>query len=190
MKKVFLLFLASVLSLAAMAQDTYKIDAAHSFVNFNIRHMGISFVNGNFKKFESTFQAQKSDFTDAKINFTVDANSINTNNDMRDNHLRTDDFFNVEKFPTMKFQSVQMKKLDELVYELSGNLTIRDVTKPVVFKVSYGGAAQDQKGNKKVGFSARTTINRFDFNVKYDPTGAALAKDVEIVLNLEYTLVK
>lgn len=186
MKKLLLLFVATTLSVATFAQAKWTVDPYHSFVTFSVKHMGISFVDGQFKKFEGQFTAAKPDLTDAKINFTVDAASISTNVEMRDNHLKSDDFFNAEKYPTLSFESVSFKKVKGNVYALTGKLTIREITKTVKFDVVYGGTAKDQQGNTKAGFLATTTINRLDYNVKYDPTGAGVAKDVKIALNLEF----
>ncbi len=190
MKKVFLLLVIISISVASFAQTKWTVDPMHSFVNFSVKHMGISFVDGSFKKFDGTVTAAKADLTDAKISFTADVNSISTSVEMRDNHLKTDDFFNAEKYPKITFESTSFKKLKGSTYALSGKLTIRDVTKDVVFAVVYGGTAVDQQKNTKAGFTATTTINRLDYNIKYDPTGAGVAKDVKIVLNLEFTQAK
>ncbi|MDR6783588.1 polyisoprenoid-binding protein YceI [Pedobacter africanus] len=190
MKKVFLFLVAVSISVASFAQTKWTVDPMHSFVNFSVRHMGISFVDGSFKKFDGSVTAAKADLTDAKINFTVDVNSITTGVDMRDNHLKTDDFFNAEKFPAMTFEGSSFKKLKGNNYALSGKLTIRDVTKDVVFNVVYGGTAKDQQGNTKAGFTATTTVNRLDYNIKYDPTGAGVGKEVKVTLNLEFVQAK
>lgn len=197
MKKLFLFLIATSMSVASFAQTAWKIDPMHSFVNFSVKHMGISFVDGAFKKFDGTVSASKPDLTDAKISFTVDVNSITTGVDMRDNHLKTDDFFNAASFPEMKFESTSFKKVASKTpgkatnnYILTGKLTIRNVTKEVKFNVVYGGTAKDQQGNTKAGFGATTTINRLDYNIKYDPTGAGVAKDVAIRLNLEFVQAK
>lgn len=190
MKKLLLLLVAFTAGISAFAQNTWKVDPMHSFINFSVKHMGISFVDGSFKKFDGTVSAAKADLTDARINFTVDVNSINTGVEMRDNHLKTDDFFNAATFPEMKFESTGFKKLSGDKYELTGKLTIRDITKDVKFAVVYGGTAKDQQGNTKAGFQASTTINRTDYNIKYDPSGAGIAKDIAIRLNLEFTQAK
>jgi len=190
MKKLFLFLLATSLSVATFAQTKWSIDPMHSFVNFSVKHSGISFVDGNFKKFEGGFVAAKPDLTDAKISFTADAASINTGVEQRDNHLKSDDFFNAEKFPKLAFESTSFKKVKGNNYALTGKLTIRDVTKTVTFAVVYGGTAKDQQGNTKAGFLATTTINRLDYNVKYDPTGAGIAKNVNITLNLQFAQAK
>jgi len=190
MKKLFLFLVAISISVASFAQTKWTVDPMHSFVNFSVKHMGISFVDGSFRKFDGSIVAAKADLTDAQINFTVDVNSINTGVDMRDNHLKTDDFFNAEKYPAMTFESTSFKKGRGNAYVLSGKLTIRDVTKDVKFAVIYGGTAKDQQGNTKAGFMATTSVNRLDYNIKYDPTGAGVAKDIKVTLNLEFTQAK
>lgn len=185
MKKFFLFLIAVSINAATFAQTKWTVDPMHSFVNFSVRHMGISFVDGSFKKFDGNVIASKSDLSDAKISFTVDVNSVSTNVEQRDNHLKSDDFFNAEKYPEMTFVSTAFKKLNGDNYELSGKLTIRDVTKEVKFDVVYGGKAE-QQGKTKAGFSATTTINRLDYNIKFDPTGAGVGKDIKISLNLEF----
>lgn len=190
MKRLFLFLVAVSISVASFAQTKWTVDPMHSFVNFSVKHMGISFVDGSFKKFDGSVVAAKADLTDAKINFTVDVNSVNTGVEMRDNHLKTDDFFNAAQHPTMTFESTSFKKGKENNYTLAGKLTIRDVTKDVVFAVVYGGTAKDQQGNTKAGFTATTTVNRLDYNIKFDPTGAGVAKDIKVILNLEFTQAK
>lgn len=186
MKKLFLFIVALSVSAATFAQTKWTTDAAHSFVNFEVKHMGISFVNGSFHKFAGTIDAAKPDLSDAKINFTVDVNSINTTVEMRDKHLKSDDFFAAEKYPQMTFVSTSFVKKEGQNYELNGKLTIKDVTKDVKFDVVYGGTAKGQKGGSVAGFQARTTIDRTAFNINYDPTGAGVAKEIAIQLNLEF----
>ena len=182
----FLLLIALFISVAQItAQSTWKTDPYHSSVNFTIKHSGISLVPGEFDQFEGTLVYAKPDITDAKIDFTVETKSINTGVEMRDNHLRSADFFEVEKYPKMTFKSTKMELLKGNMYKLHGNLTIKDVTRPVVFDVTYGGSAKDQKGTDKVGFSASTSINRLDYNINYDPTGMGVAKTTDIVLYLQ-----
>ena len=190
MKKLFLFLLTVSISAASFAQTTWTVDPMHSFVNFAVKHSGISFVDGSFKKFEGTITAAKADLTDAKISFNADVASISTSVEMRDNHLKTDDLFNAEKYPKMTFESTSFKKLKGNNYALSGKLTIRDVTKDVVFAVVYGGSVTDDKGNTKAGFMATTTLNRFDYNIKYDPTAAGIAKDIKVTLNLQFAKAK
>lgn len=166
----------------------WTVDKAHSNVKFNVTHMVVSEVEGSFKLFDGTMEHSKPDFSDAKVNFTVDVASIDTDNDNRDKHLKGDDFFNAEKFPAMKFVSTSIKPAGGNNYKLAGNLTIRDVTKPVVFDVTYGGQVTNQ-GKTKAGFKAKTTINRFDYGLKWDKAteagGLVVSKDVEMLLNIQ-----
>jgi polyisoprenoid-binding protein YceI len=159
-----------------------------------VPHLVISEVEGNFKKFNGTFTTTKSDFSDAKINFNVDINSIDTDNENRDKHLKSDDFFNAAEYPEMIFKSSSIKKLSGNKYALYGNLTIRNVTKPVKFDVVYGGTAKDGYGNTKAGFRATTKINRFDYNLKWnnltEAGGATVGKDVTIDMKLEFAQAK
>lgn len=186
MKKLFLFVLATSLSVATFAQTKWTVDPMHSFVNFAVKHSGISIVDGSFKKFDGEILASNSDLTDAKINFSAEVASVNTSVEMRDKHLKSDDFFSAEKYPKMTFESTSFKKGKGNLYTLAGKLTIKDVSKNVTFNVVYGGTAKDQQGNTKAGFVATTKINRLDYNINYDPTGAGVAKDVHITLNLQF----
>ena len=183
-----------LISLNADAQSTkWTVDKGHSNVKFTVTHMTVSEVEGSFKIFEGNVEHTKPDFSDAKINFSVDVNSVFTDNERRDGHLKGEDFFNAAQVPTMKFVSTSMKPLGNNKYQLSGNLTIRDVTKPVVFDVTYGGSVNTGRGRKS-GFKAKTTINRFDYNLKWDRAveagGLVVAKDVDIQINVEMDEVK
>lgn len=179
---------ALVLGNAAVAQTKWKVDKTHSNVKFSVQHMVVSEMEGSFKMFDGTMENTKSDFSDAKINFTVDVASVNTDNENRDNHLKADDFFNAEKFPKMTFVSTSVKPLGGNKFQIAGNLTIRDVTKPVVFDVTHGGVIKTQRGSK-AGFKAKTTIDRFVYGLKWsratEAGGLAVGKDVEIVVNVE-----
>ena len=171
----------------------WKVDKSHSNVKFTVTHMVVSEVEGSFKLFDGTMENEKSDLTDAKINFTVDVSSIDTDNERRDGHLKSDDFFNAEKFPSMKFTSTSMTSSGDNKYKLAGDLTIRDVTKPVEFDVSYGGTIT-ANGKTKLGFKAKTSINRFDYNLKWDKAteggGLVVSKEVGILVNVELDKVK
>lgn len=182
-KTLFVLLTALFISSGLFAQTTYKVDPYHTSINFKVKHLGISFVNGKFDKFDGTIYG--SDFKTAKVDFTVDVNSVNTSVEPRDNHLRSADFFEVEKFPKMTFTSTSFKKKGKK-YKLAGNLTIKDVTRPVVFDVKMGGETKGQDGSAIHGFSAKTTINRFDYNVNFDKETALIGKDVTIYLHLEF----
>ena len=170
------------------AQTTWNVDKVHSNVKFNVSHMVVSEVEGSFRGFEGSLVASKADLSDASIKFSVDVNSVNTDNERRDGHLKSDDFFNAEKFPKMTFVSKSFKPLGGNKYKLTGDLTIRDVTKTVEFDVTYGGQINTGRGIK-AGFKARTTIDRLQYGLKYAPAleagGLAVGKDVEIIVNLE-----
>jgi polyisoprenoid-binding protein YceI len=174
---------------ASQAATKWTIDKAHSNVKFTVTHMVVSEVDGSFKSFDGSVEHSKPDFSDAKVNFTIDVASIDTDNERRDGHLKSDDFFNAEKFPQMKFESTSFKPLGNNKYELNGNLTIRDVTKPVKFDVTYGGT-NTSGGNTKAGFKAKTTINRFDYNLKWDRATEAgslvVDKEVAITINAQF----
>jgi polyisoprenoid-binding protein YceI len=169
---------------------TWNVDHSHSSVKFNVSHLVISEVEGSFKTYDGTITSPNEDFTDAEINFTVDAASINTENERRDNHLKSDDFFNAEKYPQIKFISTSFRKISANKYELTGDLTIRDVTKRVKFDVEYGGTANDGYGNTKAGFKATTKINRFDYGLKWNAIteagGMTVGSDVKLILNLQF----
>jgi polyisoprenoid-binding protein YceI len=195
MRKIKVL-LAGILSLAfvgTQAQTTWKLDKVHSSIRFSVSHMVVSESEGTFKAFDGTVTNTKADFSDAKISFTIDVNSIATENEGRDKHLRSDDFFSAEKYPTIKFESTSLTLISGNNYKLKGNMTVRDVTKPVEFNVVYGGTINTQRG-RKAGFKATTTINRQDFNLKWSRTveagGLAVGNDVEVVIKVELDEVK
>ena len=173
---------------------TYKVDPSHSEVTFKVKHLMITNVTGTFSKFDATLDADKEDFSDAKVTFEADINSISTNNEQRDGHLKSDDFFNAEQYPNMTFKSTSFKKVSGNKYKLTGNLTIRNITKTVTFDVIYGGTVKDPWGNTKAGFKATTVINRFDYNLKWNTVteagGAVVGKDVTIDLKLEFAQAK
>jgi len=159
----------------------WKVDKAHSNVNFTITHLVVSEVDGNFKVFEGTVETTKEDFSDAKISFTVDASSINTNNEGRDKHLRSADFFDTEKYPQITFRSTSFKPVGGKKYVLTGVMKIKDVAREVTFDVTYNGQHDSGRGIK-AGFKAKTTIDRTEFGIKGSPT--AVGKEVEISLNI------
>ncbi|MBI2420136.1 MAG: YceI family protein [Ignavibacteriales bacterium] len=191
MKSVRMFFvLLALVSGFSLAQSNWKIDASHSNIIFTVQHLVISEVSGYFKEFEGTVTSKKDDdFSDAVINFTAKTKSINTDNDKRDEHLRSDDFFNTEKFPAMTFVSKSFKKVKGNKYKLVGDLTIRDITKEVKLDVVYSGTVKDPWGNTKSGFKLSGSINRIDFGLKWNALmeagGTVVGKDVKITCNLE-----
>lgn len=188
MKKILLAFMFAFLSIAGFAQSTWKVDPMHSSVNFNIKHMGISFVQGRFDKFDGTVVSSGKDLDKATFNFNVVTGSVNTGVEMRDKHLKSADFFDAEKFPTMTFESGSITKDKNNTYILKGKLTIKDMTKEISIPVTYGGVTKNQQGKEILGFQTKFIVNRLDYNIKYDPTGAGVAKDVDV--NLYFELIK
>lgn len=167
----------------------YKSDALHSEITFKVKHLMISTVTGSFTSFEATLEAEKEDFTDAKISFSADVNSISTGNDQRDGHLKSEDFFAAEKFPKLSFVSTSFTHTEESDYELKGNLTIKDATKPVTLKAEYGGAMTDFYGQSKVGFELQGKISRSDFGLTWSAVteagGVVVSDEVKLVLSVQ-----
>lgn len=186
MKKLMSLFAFLFFAVSLFAQTQWKADPYHSSLNFNISHSGISIVNGKFLDYTGNLTTNGEALNDANVSFVVKVKSINTNVEARDNHLRSADFFEVEKFPDMTFTSTKILatgKPDQ--YLLYGKLTIKDVTKDVIFDVNYGGIAASDEG-EKLGVKATTTINRFDYHIDFDPAAAGVGKDVGIVVHLQF----
>ena len=186
MKKVLTFLAVALISIGSFAQTHWKIDPNHSSLNFNIAHSGISFVNGKFTDYTGEVTTYGEELDEAKINFTVQIASINTNVEMRDNHLRSADFFDVEKYPIMTFESTKILATGKPdLYLLHGKLTIKDVTKDVIFDVHYGGTVESEEG-EKIGIKATTVIDRFDFNIDYDPMALGIGKDVSITVHGQF----
>jgi polyisoprenoid-binding protein YceI len=190
----FILTALAILLLVAtqsnsQAQTTWSVDKGHSNVKFKVNHLVVSEVEGAFRAFTGTIKAKDDAFSDAQVEFAVDVASVNTDDEKRDGHLKSDDFFNAEKFPQMKFVSKSWKKSGKNSIKIIGDLTIRDVTKTVTFDASFGGVVNDPWGNTKAGFKASTKINRFDYNLKWNNAieggGLVVGKDVTIALNIE-----
>lgn len=169
---------------------TWTLDPAHSEVTFSVRHMMISKVRGTFGMKSATLIAPENPL-DAKVEATVDVTSIDTNDEGRDAHLRSADFFDTENFPTMEFVS-SGARVEDGDFFVDGDLTIRGITKPVSFKFEFGGFGQDPYGNYKAGASASTTINREDFgltwNAALETGGVLVGKDITINLDLQGAL--
>lgn len=174
------------ITVSSFAQTQWKVDPYHSSLNFNISHSGISMVNGKFLVYTGNLTTDGEGLSNAKVDFTVKIESINTNVVDRDNHLRSADFFEVEKYPEMTFKSTRILKTGKPNhYLLYGKLTIKDVTKDVIFDVHYGGSVASDQG-EKLGVKAKTTINRFDYNINFDPGAAGIGKDVRIVVHMQF----
>lgn len=168
---------------------TYKIDVDHSDIMFKVKHLMISTVTGTFKKFDATLDVSESDLSDAKVWFEADVDSVDTKNEQRDGHLKSDDFFNAEHFPKMTFRSTGIEKSGDDEYLLSGDLTIRDVTKPIELKVEHHGSAKDPWGQERMGFEISGKINRKDYGLKWSAVteagGLVVADDVKLAMNVE-----
>jgi len=171
---------------------TWAIDPVHSEVSFTVRHMAVSKVRGRFDKFEGTFVTAEDPLA-STVSVTVDASSINTNQEQRDAHIRSADFFEVEKHPTLTFTSTGIKD-NGGEFELTGDLTIRGTTKPVTFSLEVSGFGPDSSGGTRAGFSATTVINRHDFGVSFNspipgvPGGVAVSEKVTLHLEIEAVL--
>jgi polyisoprenoid-binding protein YceI len=178
-------FATSLTSAASAAVETYTIDPVHSSVGFSIRHF-VAKVPGKFNKFKGTISIDRENPAASSAAATIEIASVDTGNQRRDDHLRNPDFFDATKFPTMTFKSTSWKKTGEDTYDVAGDLTLKDVTKPVVLKVTSLGFGPGAGGAKLSGWEATTKINKKEFNV-IDPTGldAALGDDVTITINIE-----
>lgn len=176
-----------------MANTTkWVLDPTHSELLFKVKHLMITNVKGEFRNFEGAILALGDDFSSAKVTATVAVNSIFTNNEERDNHLKSEDFFNVEKFENITFESTKLEKVDGENYRLTGNLSIIGVTKEITLDVEFGGIAVDPWGNKKAGFSLTGQINRKDWGLNWNAaleTGGVLVSDaVKISAELQFVV--
>lgn len=167
----------------------WSIDPMHSEVQFKVKHLVISTVTGSFQNFEGTVETEGDDFTGAKINFSLDVNSIDTNQEQRDGHLKSAEFFDAEKYPHITFESTSVTKEDDDNYKLTGNFTIKGVTKPVTLQVEHGGIAADFYGNTKAGFEVTGKINRKDFGLTWDGVTEAgsivVGEDIKLSANIQ-----
>ena len=178
-----------LISSSIFAQTAWTVDKSHSKVGFSVSHLVITDVEGFFKDYEAQIKTDGDDFSKTQIDFNIKTSSIFTDNNDRDNHLRSDDFFNSEKFPQMAFKGKSMKKVSDKKYKLVGDLTIRDVTKQVELDVKYNGTVKDPWGNTKAGFKVTGEIDRFDYNLKWNKAIEAgslvVGKEVELVIDLQ-----
>ncbi len=173
------------------AVGTYALDTMHTTLGFTVRHMAVSKVRGAFNTFEGTLELAENP-EDSKVSVTIQAGSVDTRDENRDNHLRTNDFFDVENHPTWTFVSTAIKPEGATEWKVEGDLTIRGVTKPVTLDATLEGVVKDPYGMHRVGFSAKTTINREDFGVAFgavmEAGGLVVAKKVDIEIEAEATL--
>lgn len=172
-----------------MKTTKWSLDKAHSDLGFKIKHLMITNVKGQFQHFDVKIETSGNDFSTANVFVSVEMNSINTNNEQRDQHLRTSDFFEAEKYSQMTFQSTEIKVLDEENFELLGNLTIKDSTKPIKLKIEHSEVITDPYGQSKAGFSFSAKLNRKDWGLNYNTAleagGVLIGDEVKIEGDLQ-----
>jgi polyisoprenoid-binding protein YceI len=175
-----------------MAHATWNIDTTHSGIHFTVRHMVIAKVRGSFRKFSGTLSLDEQDVTASSVSVRIEAPSIDTGVQQRDDHLRSPDFFDVEKFPLLSFESTKVEKSSDGGLRVTGKLTLRDITREVVLEAEQLGIGKDPWGNIKAAFEAKTTIDRREFGLKWNQaleTGGVLVGE-KIEISLEVQAVK
>lgn len=175
-----------------ITKTKWDLDAAHSEIGFRVKHMMITNVSGSFRKFDARVETDDQDFATAKIEFTAELQSVSTGNADRDNHLKSADFFDADNYPHLSFVSSRLEKTGDDTFVLYGDLTIRDVTRPVRLDVVFGGIGKDPWGNEKAGFNVTGKINRTDFKLNWNAaleTGGVLVGE-EVKLHADVQVVK
>jgi polyisoprenoid-binding protein YceI len=189
MKKAFVVLFAAVALVAfkPVADSVWKSDKVHSNIKFTITHLMVSDVEGSFKNFEAKVISSQPDFADAKVELSADINSINTDNEQRDEHLKAPDFFDAAKYPTFTFKSTSFKKVGDKKYQVTGNLTLHGVTKEVTLDANYRGTVQHPMSKKNVaGFKVSGVIKRSDFAIGTNVPAAMLSDEVAFTANAEF----
>ena len=168
---------------------TWVIDPMHSEVLFKIKHLVISTVTGSFRKFDGKAITEGEGFNNAKVSFEIDVKSVDTNQPQRDEHLQNGDFFSADLYPQITFESTSFKNIGGADYTMTGNLTLKGVTKPVELKVEYGGSENNGHGVIKHGFEVTGTINRIAFGMTWnkltDTGGLGLGEDIKLIANVQ-----
>lgn len=185
MKVAVIAALIALPGIAHAAATHYDIDSAHSAVQFKVRHL-VSHVPGQFKKFKGTFDYDPANPKASKATIEIEASSIDTGNGKRDEHLRSPDFFDVKKYPTLKFVSTELKDVTDGKAKLAGSLTMHGVTKPVILELEIGGEAADPWGSKRAGFTGTTKVDRKDYGLTWNKaleTGKFLVGD-EVTIDI------
>jgi len=198
MRAFRVLLVPALIALAGFWQPTeaptrevlnWTIDKAHSSIGFRVRHLGISFVNGVFGDYDATLQFDPNDLSTLKATATIRVASINTGIERRDNHLRSPDFFDAEKYPEIRFVSKAVRNIQGNRFQLVGDLTIKDVTKEVVLDVEFLGTAQGMQGEQRAAFTARGTIDRFDYGLQWnrltEAGGVVVSREVTLLIDIE-----
>ncbi len=187
MKKLFSLLIVALFSTGLFAQTTWNADPMHSKLTFSVTHMGISSVDGLFNKFNASATNSKADFSDAVFELSAEVASINTQVEMRDNHLRSADFFEVEKYPTMTFKSTSITKVSKDKFKLNGDLTLHGITKPVSMNLWYRGTIDNPQSKATVsGFQLTGILKRTDFGIGAKFPSAILSDDIQIKADGEF----
>jgi len=188
MKKISIVASALLLTASAsFAQSTWSVDKAHSRLGYGVTHLGISESEGNFKSYEAKITATKADFSDAVIEVTADVNSINTDNEMRDKHVKSPDFFDAEKFGTLTFKSTSIKKASGKTFKVTGDLTMHGVTKPVTLDLTINGTTTNPMSKKEeVGIKVTGTFKRTDFGIGASMPTQMLSDEVVLKANGEF----
>lgn len=172
-----------------MANTKWAVDASHSSLDFSVKHMMIAKVKGTFHTFEAQIEADPSDLTSASIRFDIDLNSIDTKNSDRDAHLRSADFFEIEKYPKLTFVATSIEKTGDGEYDVTGDVSLHGVTRSETFEVSFEGAGKDPWGNEKAGFSAKGSLKRSDYGLTYNAVletgGVLIGDEVKISIEIE-----
>lgn len=172
-----------------LTKTKWAIDPTHSEVQFKVKHLVISTVTGSFKKFSGTVEGDDENFDSARVNFSLDVNSIDTNQPDRDGHLKSPDFFAAEQYPTITFKDGTLRKISGSAYKLTGSLTVRETTKVVELDAEFGGIMKDPWNNIKAGFEINGKINRKDFGLNWNALteagGMVVGEDVKIHINVE-----
>lgn len=186
-KRFVLALVGMALSVSVFAQSNWKSDPNHSKLTFSVTHLGISDIAGLFNTFDARIMANKDDFSDASFTLSVDVNTINTQVEMRDNHLRSEDFFHVEKFPTMTYKSTSIKKVGPDKYKLIGDLTLLGITREVAMDLWYRGTIENPQSKALTsGFQLTGTLKRSDFNLGPKFPAPMISNEVSIKADGEF----
>ena len=173
-----------------MANTNWALEPSHSEVTFKVRHMMISNVSGQFKKFDSSVETDGNDISTAKVRFSADVDSISTNNEQRDGHLKSPDFFDVANNPHITFESTSMEAAGGDAYKLHGNFTMHGITHPVTFDVEHGGILNDGWGNVRAGFTVNGKVNRKDYGLNWsaltETGGLVVSDEVKFEAHVQY----
>ena len=172
-----------------METGRWLIDKTHSEIQFKAKHLMITTVTGKITEYDATIETNGDDFSNARVTFTAEVNSITTGNDQRDEHLKSDDFFSADKFPSLKFVSTNIQKISDSDFKMTGDFTIRDITKEITLDVEMHGIKKDPYGNTKAGFEINGKVNRKEFGLKFHVLNEAgdllVSDDIKILCEVQ-----